>query len=165
MNNQFDEQIDVLEKGLISQSLKLVTAESCTGGGLAELLTQRAGASAWFERGFVTYSNEAKQELLNVQHDTLLQYGAVSEATAAEMVRGAVDNSHAQLGVSITGIAGPDGGSEEKPVGTVCLGWGDISGEVKTTRVVFSGDRNQIRLQACQIAIQGLIESINKITK
>ena len=165
MNEQLRNQIEQLAEGLISSSLMVVTAESCTGGGLAELFTQLSGSSAWFERGFVTYSNESKKELLNVQHETLSQYGAVSEQTAAEMVSGAVDNSHAQIGVSITGIAGPDGGTEEKPVGTVCFGWCVPSGQIKTTCILFEGDRNAIRQQACQMAIQGLIESIDKIVE
>lgn len=165
MTEELIQQVEQLATGLSERSLKLVTAESCTGGGLAELLTRVSGASQWFERGFVTYSNEAKQELLNVKHETLMQYGAVSEQTAAEMVKGAVDNSHAQLGVSITGIAGPDGGTDDKPVGTVCFGWCDEAGEIKTTRVVFEGNRDAVRAQSCQLAIRGLIESVNKIVE
>lgn len=136
----------------------VVTAESCTGGGLAAAMTGVPGSSNWFERGFVTYSNEAKQELLGVKSSTLEQYGAVSEETAAEMVIGAVSHSHAQYGVSITGIAGPDGGSADKPVGTVCVGWFNANREIKTARVVFNGDRERVRQQASLLALQGLLD-------
>lgn len=149
---------EALADNLLRLDDKLVTAESCTGGGLAEILTCIPGSSAWFERGFVTYSNEAKMELLQVNQHTLEQWGAVSEETATEMVSGAIANSHAQYGVSITGIAGPGGGTEEKPVGTVCLAWQHQSGEVKIARVRFDGDRLQIREQACLLALQGLLD-------
>ena len=158
MNELLISQSQQLAQRLLDQSRKLVTAESCTGGGLAEIMTRIPGSSAWFERGFVTYSNEAKMDLLNVGHETLMNFGAVSEETAAEMVDGAVANSRAQLGVSITGIAGPDGGTEEKPVGTVCFGWYGQDGQIKTTRVQFKGDRLSIREQACLMAIQGLLD-------
>ncbi len=151
-----------LAQALNKAEQKLVTAESCTGGGLAELLTRLPGSSLWYERGFVTYSNEAKMELLNIQHETLLNHGAVSEETAAEMVSGAIKNSHAQYGVSITGIAGPDGGTEEKPIGTVCFGWCDSHNTIKTTKVQFDGDRISVREQACCLAIQGLLDSLDK---
>ncbi|MEQ8289007.1 MAG: nicotinamide-nucleotide amidohydrolase family protein [Gammaproteobacteria bacterium] len=150
--------VEQLAENLTRLSAALVTAESCTGGGLAEHLTSIAGSSAWFDRGFVTYSNEAKVELLNVSRETLEQFGAVSEQTAAEMVAGALANSHAQFGVSVTGIAGPDGGTDDKPVGTVCFGWYGATGEIKTTRVQFNGDRQQVREQACLLALQGLID-------
>ena len=152
------ESVQILATNLIALNASMVTAESCTGGGLASALTSIPGSSSWFERGLVTYSNEAKQELLNVKHETLQKHGAVSEETAAEMVAGAVANSHAHYGVSITGIAGPDGGSDEKPVGTVCFGWQDANGRVTTTRLVFNGDREQVREQACLLALRGLID-------
>ncbi len=136
----------------------VVTAESCTGGGLSAAMTSLPGSSNWFDRGMVTYSNDAKQDLLGVKRETLEQYGAVSEEIAAEMVTGAVANSRAQYGVSITGIAGPDGGSEDKPVGTVCLGWHHVNGAVTTTRVVFEGEREQVRQQACLLALRGLLD-------
>lgn len=157
-NSKIINTVEQLADNLTRLSAMLVTAESCTGGGLAEHLTSIPGSSAWFDRGFVTYSNQAKQEMLNVSPDTLEQHGAVSEQTAAEMVSGAIANSHAQFAVSVTGIAGPDGGTEDKPVGTVCFGWHAANGEIKTTRVHFSGDRLQIREQACLLALQGLID-------
>lgn len=161
-NKNIPDGAEMLAENLRRLGSMLVTAESCTGGGLAEILTRMPGSSEWFERGYVTYSNEAKMELLQVRKDTLEQFGAVSEETAAEMVSGAVANSHARYGVSITGIAGPAGGSPEKPVGTVCLGWYGKDGEVKTTRVVFDGDRQRVREQACSLALQGLLDVTSK---
>ncbi len=152
------ECVKQLADNLNRLSAMVVTAESCTGGSLSAAMTSLAGSSNWFERGLVTYSNNAKQELLGVKSETLEQYGAVSEETAAEMATGAVANSSAQYSVSITGIAGPDGGSEEKPVGTVCLGWHHADGAVTTTRVVFEGEREQIRQQACLLALRGLLD-------
>jgi nicotinamide-nucleotide amidase len=102
---------------------RLTTAESCTGGWVGQCMTAVAGSSRWFERGFITYSNEAKTELLGVSGDTLGSQGAVSEATAAAMALGALARSHADWAIAITGIAGPDGGTPEKPVGTVCFAW------------------------------------------
>jgi len=136
----------------------LVTAESCSGGGLAFLLTSIPGSSAWFERGFITYSNESKQELLGVPANLLFNYGAVSEQAAAAMATGAIVNSHAAVSVAITGIAGPDGATQDKPVGTVCLAWSIRNGETRTTRVVFDGDRQKIREQAILMALQGLLD-------
>lgn len=147
---------------LIAHKLMLVTAESCTGGGLAEMITQVPGSSAWFERGFVTYSNDAKREMLGVDHDTLENFGAVSEQTACAMVEGALSHSHAQVAVAITGIAGPDGGTEEKPVGTVCLAWYREGHQVQSAKVHFEGDRKQVRQQACLLALQGLIDLLEK---
>ena len=140
----------------------LVTAESCTAGGLAEIVTRVPGSSRWFERGFVTYSDAAKQDLLEVAVDTLARYGAASEETAAAMARGALANSRASVAVAITGIAGPEGGSPEKPVGTVCLAWLRGSGEPVVTRTVFTGGRLEVRRQACLLALQGLIEMLEK---
>jgi nicotinamide-nucleotide amidase len=108
---------------LVSRGESLVTAESCTGGWVSMLISSIVGSSAWFDRGFVTYSNEAKQEMLAVDKQVIEIHGAISEETARQMVEGAVEHSHAQAGLSVTGIAGPGGGSIEKPVGTVCFGW------------------------------------------
>ncbi len=155
-----DELSERLGKLLLEQNLKLVTAESCTGGGLAEIITRIPGSSNWFERGFVTYSNEAKQELLGVPFNTIDQFGAVSEETAIAMAEGALDNSHADVCVSITGIAGPDGGTDEKPVGTVCFAWSQRDMETHSARTVFKGDRLQVRQQACMMALQGLIDMV-----
>ncbi len=156
------QQAEQLAELFLKSSSKLVTAESCTGGGLAEILTRIPGSSSWFERGFVTYSNESKNELLSVPIETLKQFGAVSEETAIAMAGGALNNSHADYSVSITGIAGPDGGSEDKPVGTVCFGWCKRNEGGTTTRIIFEGDRLKIREQACMLAMQGLIDLLQK---
>ena len=156
------QQAEQLAELFIKSSSKLATAESCTGGGLAEILTRIPGSSVWFERGFVTYSNEAKQEMLSVLPETLEQYGAVSEETASAMAKGAVDNSHADYGVAITGIAGPDGGTEDKPVGTVCFAWYQRNYGGSTTRIQFDGDRQKIREQSCLLAMQGLLDLLHK---
>lgn len=155
-------QAEKLAELFLKTSTKLATAESCTGGGLAEILTRIPGSSAWFERGFVTYSNEAKQEMLDVPFDTLQQFGAVSEETASAMAKGAVEKSRADYGVSITGVAGPDGGSDEKPVGTVCFAWYKRNQGGSTTRVCFDGDRLKIRDQSCLLAMQGLVDLLQR---
>ncbi|MGR5066548.1 nicotinamide-nucleotide amidase [Photobacterium sp. DNB22_13_2] len=134
-----------------------VTAESCTGGGVSTAITDIAGSSAWFDRAFVTYSNEAKQEMLGVSVETLTQYGAVSEQVVAEMVMGALAHSRGDIAVAISGIAGPGGGSEEKPVGTVCFGWADQTGQLKVETCLFDGDRQEVRQQAVEKALSGLI--------
>ena len=149
-----------LGKLLFDHELLLVTAESCTGGGLAEIITRIPGSSNWFERGFVTYSNAAKQELLGVSPGILDQFGAVSQETATAMAEGALASSHAQISVAITGIAGPDGGTEDKPVGTVCFAWLRACSDPVVTQTVFQGDRTKVRHQACLMAIQGLLDII-----
>jgi nicotinamide-nucleotide amidase len=135
----------------------LATAESCTGGWVAEVLTSVPGSSVWFERGFVTYSNAAKREMLGVRPETLRAFGAVSEATAGEMVQGALDHSHATLAVAITGIAGPGGGTAEKPVGMVCFAWADKQSPPRCATYYFEGDRQAVRRQAVNTALQGLL--------
>ena len=149
-----------LAETMLAHELRLVTAESCTGGGIAHSITSLPGSSGWFERGFVTYSNEAKQECLGVSASTLESFGAVSEECAAEMALGALEHSRADVAVSVTGIAGPDGGSEEKPVGTVCFGWCQRHKSSVTTRVVFQGDRGQVRQQSVLLAMQGLLDML-----
>jgi nicotinamide-nucleotide amidase len=128
----------------------LATAESCTGGWIAKLCTDLAGSSAWFERGFVTYSNDAKQDMLGVKAETLAQHGAVSEAVTAEMAAGVLQHSRAQVAVSVSGIAGPGGGTATKPVGTVCFGWVVQGGEVRTATRPVQGGREAGRAQAVQ---------------
>lgn len=123
----------------------LALAESCTGGMAAQTITAIPGSSAWFDCGFVTYSNTSKMELLGVSPNTLAHDGAVSEQTAREMALGALKNSHANVAAAITGIAGPEGGTPEKPVGTVCFAWADNSGKVITDTQHFTGDRETIR--------------------
>lgn len=139
--------------------LKLAVAESCTGGGLAYELTSIPGSSEWFERGFVTYSNAAKQEMLGVNAATLEQFGAVSEEVAQEMAEGVLKHSQAHISVAITGIAGPDGGTPQKPVGTVWIAWsGD---DFPTTAQLYHlmGDRASIRKQAIHLALEGLLNN------
>lgn len=135
----------------------MATAESCTGGGVAQAITEIAGSSAWFDRAFVTYSNEAKMEMLGVASHSLDSFGAVSEEVAKEMALGAVKHSAAQIAVSITGIAGPGGGSEDKPVGTVCFGLAFNTELIQVQRCVFTGDRAEVRNQSVYHALQ-LIE-------
>jgi nicotinamide-nucleotide amidase len=137
--------------------LLLTTAESCTGGWAAQVITHTAGSSDWFERGFVTYSNEAKIELLGVAPETLEQFGAVSPETAARMAEGALKSSKAMISLSITGIAGPTGGSPGKPVGTVCFAWCRVGQTTDTETVVFAGDREAVRRQAVVHALKGLL--------
>ena len=132
----------------------LVTAESCTGGWVAQAVTAIAGSSAWFERGFVTYSNDAKRELLGVQEDTLQKHGAVSEETAREMALGALARSKGTLSIAITGVAGPTGGSREKPVGTVCFGWARAGGALRVETLRFAGDRESVRKQSVIHALE-----------
>lgn len=149
---------------LLSQhGLMLVSAESCTGGWLGHVITTVPGSSTWYERGFITYSNISKQEMLGVLHGTLEQFGAVSEQTAYEMAMGAVTNSHAQIGVSITGIAGPDGGTKTKPVGTVCFAWVMKEGLARRETQFLAGDRESIRHQSVSIALQGVIKLLHVI--
>jgi nicotinamide-nucleotide amidase len=145
---------------LKAKGLMLALAESCTGGMVAQTITSIAGSSAWFERGFVTYSNAAKVEMLGVSAQTIENFGAVSEETAIEMVLGALKNSHAQIAGSITGIAGPDGGTLEKPVGTVCFAWAGLALPVTTSTKHFNGNRESVRQQASATLLAGLIERL-----
>jgi nicotinamide-nucleotide amidase len=138
----------------------LATAESCTGGWAAQVVTSVAGSSAWFERGFVTYSNAAKQELLGVRAETLRAHGAVSEETAREMARGALQRSQGTIAVSITGVAGPAGGTAEKPVGTVCFAWAR-GGEVRSETRRLAGDRESIRRQSVILALEGVMRALD----
>lgn len=140
----------------------LTLAESCTGGLVASAITSIPGSSTWFDRGFVTYSNAAKEEMLGVSASTLHQYGAVSLETAAEMAQGALAHSAAQISASITGIAGPDGGSAQKPVGTVCFAWLGANIRLHTSTQHFHGDRNAIRHQAAIYIISTLLEALGK---
>jgi nicotinamide-nucleotide amidase len=139
----------------------LTTAESCTGGWLAQLVTAIPGSSAWFDRGFITYSNQAKQDMLGVNASTLEAHGAVSEETAQEMAAGALTNSRAQISASISGIAGPGGATRQKPVGMVCNGWATSDGMTLSTTCRLSGDREEIRSRAVAAALRGLIELLD----
>lgn len=144
---------------LLDHNYYLVTAESCTGGWVAETVTAIAGSSAWFDRGFVTYSNAAKQENLEVRPETLAKYGAVSEQTVLEMVNGALAHSQAQVGVAISGIAGPSGGTADKPVGTVWIAYA-FPHKTYAQCNYFSGDRRSIREQAVITALQSLLHGL-----
>ncbi|MBU1689390.1 MAG: nicotinamide-nucleotide amidohydrolase family protein [Gammaproteobacteria bacterium] len=141
-------------------AMMLVTAESCTGGWAGQAVTAVPGSSHWFDRGFVTYTNDAKQEMLGVSAATLAEHGAVSESTVREMVSGALKNSRGQAALAISGIAGPGGGTPEKPVGTVCFAWGLANGGVTSEQRYFSGDRREVRQQAVERALQGLLERL-----
>ena len=150
---------------LKSHGLMLATAESCTGGGVAQAITEVAGSSAWFERGFVTYSNLSKQQMLAVRETTLRQHGAVSEMTVREMVAGALANSAAQVALSVSGIAGPGGGTAGKPVGTVWFAWGVKNGETHAQRYQLDGKRDEVRSQAVRIALQGIADLLENRTE
>ena len=142
--------------------IMVATAESCTGGGVAYAITEISGSSAWFDRGFVTYTNQAKQQMLGVPSELILNHGAVSAEVVTAMAAGALAHSTAQLSVAISGIAGPLGGTAEKPVGTVWMGWARSGGEaqVRTHRFQFAGDRQQVREQAIVMALRGTCEFI-----
>lgn len=152
---------------LKSHGLMLATAESCTGGGVAQAITEVPGSSAWFERGFVTYSNLSKQQLLGVDEVTLSRYGSVSEAVVREMVSGALANSTAKVALAVSGIAGPDGGTPDKPVGTVWFAWGVKNSVIHThsQRNLLPGNRAEVRAQAVRIALQGVIDMLNQRTE
>lgn len=140
--------------------LYLTTAESCTGGGIASAITDVSGSSAWFDRGFVSYSNMAKTEMLGVPPALIDRYGAVSEQTARAMAEGALRHSRAQIALSVTGIAGPGGGTEEKPVGTVCFGWA-VHHTSKTETRRFKGERDAVRQQTIEHALRELLNFID----
>lgn len=152
-----------LGKLLVERGWMLACAESCTGGMLSTAITDVAGSSQWFDRGFVTYSNAAKSDMLRVGVDTLERFGAVSEETAMEMAAGALDASYAHVAVSTTGIAGPGGAVPGKPVGMVCFGFAQRNSQGITTRAVtkvFEGDRAQVRIQAVVFALHGALELV-----
>jgi nicotinamide-nucleotide amidase len=138
--------------------LALTTAESCTGGWVGQAVTMVPGSSAWFDRGFIVYSNRAKLEMLDVMPDTVERFGAVSEETARDMVLGALDHSSAQVAVAVSGIAGPDGGTPAKPVGTVSFAWAHRDGRVRTETVEFPGDRDDVRRLSVARALEGILE-------
>src|SRR4051812_46682505 len=142
---------------LKARKLALATAESCTGGWIGEACTAVPGSSDWFERGFITYTNVAKREMLGVKAETLDKFGAVSEQTVAEMVSGALAHSHAQVAIAVSGVAGPTGGTPGKPVGTVCIGWQLESGQPVVETQRFDGDREAVRRQSVERALNGVL--------
>lgn len=156
--------VEELSLLLTKKNMRLVTAESCTGGMIASAVTDRSGSSAIFERGFVTYSNEAKIEDLGVKSETIETHGAVAIETAREMVTGALKNSHADVAVAVTGIAGPNGGTDEKPVGLVYIAVALQNLEPIVTKNNFDGDRESIRQQTLEKALEQLIDMLdNKV--
>lgn len=160
MNDIIDLAIRV-GKTLKEKGLLLATAESCTGGGVAYAVTEIAGSSEWFDRGFVTYSNASKTELLDVPATLIAQFGAVSEEVAGAMAEGALNNSDAHLALATTGIAGPGGAVPGKPVGTVCFGWA-FENRTFTERLVFDGDRHGVREQTIIHSLQGVLRYLEK---
>ena len=147
---------------LRKRKLKLATAESCTGGWIAQAVTSVSGSSAWFDRGFVTYSNAAKRELLGVRARTLSRFGAVSRETAREMAAGALARSRAQVSIAVTGVAGPTGGTRKKPVGMVCIAWSRRKGAMESVTRRFLGGRERVRRQSVIAALQGLLERLEE---
>jgi nicotinamide-nucleotide amidase len=144
-------------EALKARGLMLATAESCTGGWVGEAVTAVPGSSHWYERGFITYTDRSKQEMLGVSAQTLTRYGAVSEAVVREMVAGALERSHAQVALAISGIAGPGGGTPDKPVGMVCLAWGAKDSAIVAETHRFDGDRRKVRRQAVEAALRGVL--------
>lgn len=157
MNSMTHELIQQIADALRSQQLKLATAESCTGGWIAKCCTDLAGSSDWFELSVVSYSNRAKMQLLGVTEQTLDDYGAVSEQVVRQMVQGVLRRSDADVALSVSGIAGPGGGSDDKPVGTVWFAWCQRGAEPVARVMHFDGDRDQVRSQSVEYALRGLL--------
>jgi nicotinamide-nucleotide amidase len=160
MNKTINDLVEQLGKVLCEKEMKIATAESCTGGGIAQALTEISGSSAWFDRGFVTYSNIAKVELLQVKPLTLDKFGSVSKEVAVEMVEGALAKSNAGIALSVTGIAGPRGGSLEKPVGTVYIAWKTKGQSTTCRKYSFIGDRARVRQESIETALIVSLEHI-----
>lgn len=165
MTKQHDDEALGLLAAAVAAELKahgrvLATAESCTGGWIAKVCTDLPGSSTWFERGLVSYSNEAKQDLLGVKASDIYRFGAVSEEVAAAMASGAIEHSRADCAVAVSGIAGPDGGSPDKPVGTVCFGWAMPNDVLETETRLFTGDRDMVRRATVAAALEGILERL-----
>ena len=152
-----------LGRRLASRRAFVTAAESCTGGLVAGAITAIPGSSGWFQRGFVTYSNDAKTEMLGVPAETLARHGAVSEETARAMAEGALRTGRADYAAAITGVAGPDGGTAAKPVGMVCFGWAVRDGPTTAATEHFPGDRTAVRRASVTVALQGLIDSLGPL--
>lgn len=163
--SEFDTQVNSLltrvSDLLTARKWRMATAESCTGGWIAKCCTDVAGSSDWFDRGYITYSNRAKEQMLGVSHDDLLEYGAVSEEIAWQMATGARQHSQAEVVVSVTGIAGPGGGMPGKPVGLVHFGWSIGDQPVVCDSKVFEGERKSVRQQTVLYALRGIISRID----
>jgi nicotinamide-nucleotide amidase len=158
MTEALDKLAADLGRRLKGEGLVLATAESCTGGWIAKVLTDIPGSSGWFDRGYVTYSNRAKEEMLGVSAETLALYGAVSEAVVREMVEGTLIRSGAAIAIAVSGVAGPEGGSEEKPVGTVWFAWSRTGADFVSERFQFAGNREEVRHQSVRVALERLLE-------
>ena len=169
MNAALTTQVLILADRLRALNWRMATAESCTGGGIAYYLTELSGASDWFAGGVVAYNNAVKQDALDVSAETLLTYGAVSEQTVTQMARGVFRVIPVNCSVAVSGVAGPSGGSVDKPVGTVCFAWAwrDTLGntQVRTHRAQFAGDRHEVRMQTVLCAVEGLIELCTQVQK
>lgn len=152
-----------LGEALHKRGLMLAAAESCTGGWVAQAVTAVPGSSEWFERGFVTYSNAAKREMLGVKAETLERHGAVSEAAVREMAEGALARSHARVALAVSGVAGPSGGTRDKPVGMVCFAWAMADQPTRVMTRYFSGDREGVRRQSVQAALQGALDLLGGV--
>ncbi|MCC7485780.1 MAG: nicotinamide-nucleotide amidohydrolase family protein [Burkholderiales bacterium] len=154
----FHRLAEAVGAALKARGLMLATAESCTGGWIAEVVTMVAGSSEWFERGFVTYTDVSKREMLGVREATLAACGAVAEPVVVEMAEGALARSRAQVAVAVSGVAGPGGGTPEKPVGTVCIAWASRDGAPRAETFRFPGDREAVRRQSVERALDGVLE-------
>ncbi len=160
MQESITKTIHELAQCLVEAKMTVATAESCTGGMVAQYLTQLPGSSKWFDRSFVTYSYEAKYEMLGVRPTTIMAHGAVSQECVEEMALGCLQQSHAQLVVAISGVAGPDGGTPHKPVGSVWIAWAGHHMSLDSQFFHFDGDRQSIREQATQVAIEGMLTRV-----
>lgn len=153
--------VKVIAAQLLQKKQVLATAESCTGGWIAQQLTAIAGSSEWFDCGFVTYSNDSKQQMLGVSEQSLIRYGAVSSNVVTEMAEGVLNHSQATMSVATSGIAGPGGGSDDKPVGTVWFAWAQKGELTRSEKKCFSGDRESVRKQAVKYAMQGILQNLS----
>lgn len=165
LEEQIGLRVDSLAERMQRKGWLLACAESCTGGLLAKSCTDVSGSSRWFDCAYVTYSNEAKSAMLGVSPELIEKLGAVSEPVAAAMVSGVLEKSGVDLAASITGIAGPGGGTAEKPVGTVCFGFGLKGGEIDSSQELFSGDRQQVRQQSVLYVLDKLLNIIDSDTR
>ncbi|MFA7095442.1 MAG: CinA family protein [Gammaproteobacteria bacterium] len=161
MNDEIEMLAVQVGDALRAQGRMLVTAESCTGGWVAQAITGIPGSSGWFDRGFVTYTNAAKQEMLGVREETLIAHGAVSEETVREMAEGALRRSHAQVAVAISGVAGPGGGTPAKPVGMVCFAWAVQGQATRSCTERFPGDRAEVRGRSVIRALRGILDVLH----
>ncbi|BEH13948.1 nicotinamide-nucleotide amidase [Marinobacter shengliensis] len=162
-DQQLESAGNTLGEWLVEHGKTIATAESCTGGWVAKVLTDRAGSSAYLMAGLVTYSNEAKQAILGVEESVLAEHGAVSEPVVRQMVAGAIRAADADIAVAISGIAGPGGGSDEKPVGTVWFAWGTGPDRIETSTQCFDGDRDQVRRKSVLYVLQGVTEFLKTL--